>query len=68
LITLWQGGIIHLTKENLRIDYLIIYQNDLLASNTVFKNGPIRSYSEFYYDIKKGDVIKAEAACNLHGI
>jgi superoxide reductase len=68
LITIGQEGIIHPTEENHWIDYLIIYKNDELVSNMVFENGPIRGYGEHYILLKEGDVIKAEAGCNLHGI
>jgi superoxide reductase len=68
LITVGQDGIIHPTEENHWIDYLIIYKNDRLVSNMVFENGPIRGYGEHYLLLKEGDVIKAEAGCNLHGI
>lgn len=68
LITIGQDGIIHPTEENHWIDYLIIYKNDELVSNMVFENGPIRGYGEHYIHLKEGDVIKAEAGCNLHGI
>lgn len=68
VITIGQGGIIHPTEENHWIDYLMIYQNGLLVSNMVFENGPIRGYGEHYIKLQKGDEIKVEAGCNLHGI
>ncbi len=68
LITIGQKGIIHPTLENHWIDYLIIYNNDELVSNMVFENGPIRGYGEHFINLKEGDVIRAEAGCNLHGI
>lgn len=68
LITIGQEGIIHPTEENHWIDYLKLYQNDQLVSNMVFENGPIRGYGEHYINLQAGDVIKAEAGCNLHGI
>jgi superoxide reductase len=68
VITIGQKGIIHPTEENHWIDYMMIYQNDLLVSNMVFENGPIRGYGEHYINLKKGDHIKVEAGCNLHGI
>lgn len=68
LITLGQGNIIHPTEPNHWIDYLKIYLNGELVSNMVFENGPIRGYGEHYIKLKSGDVLKAEAGCNLHGI
>lgn len=68
VITLGKGGIIHPTEPNHWIDYLKIYKNGELVSNIVFENGPIRGYSEYFIDLKSGDVLLAEAGCNLHGI
>jgi len=68
IITIGQGGIIHPTEENHWIDYMMIYKNDRLVSNLVFENGPIRGYGEHYIKLNKGDDIKVEAGCNLHGI
>lgn len=68
LITIGQAGIIHPTESNHWIDYLKIYKNDELVSNMVFENGPIRGYGEHYIKLETGDIIKAEAGCNLHGI
>lgn len=67
-ITIGQEGIIHPTEENHWIDYLNLYKNDELVSNMVFENGPIRGYGEHFIKLEAGDVLKAEAGCNLHGI
>jgi len=67
-ITIGQQGIIHPTTPEHWIDYLTIYKNGELVSHTEFENGPIRGYGEHFLNIKEGDVIKAEAGCNLHGI
>lgn len=68
IITIGQTGIIHPTEENHWIDYMMIYKNNQLVSNMIFENGPIRGYGEHYIQLSKGDIIKVEAGCNLHGI
>lgn len=68
VITIGQDGIIHPTEENHWIDYLKLYKNNELVSDMVFENGPIRGYGEHFIRLSEGDVIKAEAGCNLHGI
>ena len=67
-ITIGQAGIIHPTEENHWIDFMMIYKNKQLISNTIFENGPIRGYADHFISLKKGDTIKVEIGCNLHGI
>jgi len=67
-ITIGQAGIIHPTEENHWIDFMIVYKNKQLISNTIFENGPIRGYADYFINLNKGDTIKVEIGCNLHGI
>lgn len=61
-------GIVHPTEINHWIDFMKIHKNDKMVEFTVFENGPIRGYAEYYIKLAKGDVLNVEAGCNLHGI
>lgn len=67
-ITVGKEGIIHPATKEHWVDYLNVYVNNRLVSKTEFSNGGIRGYGYYFLDLKKGDIVKAEAACNLHGI
>jgi superoxide reductase len=63
-----QRGIIHPSTKEHWIDYISLYLNNKLYSKTEFINGGIQGFAEFYITLNKGDKLRAEAACNLHGI
>lgn len=67
-VTIGQAGIIHPTEENHWIDFMTIYKNEQLVLNTVFENGSVRGYANHFIHLKKGDILKVEIGCNLHGI
>lgn len=67
-ITVGMNGIIHPSTKEHWIDFIKVYVNDRLVVDSEFANGGIRGFAQFYVALQKGDVIRAEAACNLHGI
>jgi len=67
-IIVGQKGIIHPSTKEHWIDYISLYLNDKLYSKTEFINGGIKGFAKFYIELNKGDILRAEAGCNLHGI
>jgi superoxide reductase len=67
-ITVGMQGIIHPATESHWIDFINVYVNNRLVSETKFANGGIRAYSSFYIALKSGDKVHAETGCNIHGI
>jgi len=67
-ITVGMQGIIHPSTAEHWIDFIKVYVNDRLVVDSEFANGGIRGFAQFYIDLNKGDVVRAEAACNIHGI
>ena len=67
-IIVGQKGIIHPSTKEHWIDYISLYLNDKLYSKTEFINGGIQGIANFYINLNKGDTLRAESGCNLHGI
>ena len=67
-ITIGQQGIIHPATEGHWIDYLKVFVNDKEVIALNFANGGVRAYGDFYLALKKGEMVKAESGCNIHGI
>ena len=67
-ITVGKEGIIHPTTKEHWIDFINIYVNDRLVVESEFANGGIRGYGHYYLELNKGDIVLAEAGCNIHGI
>jgi len=67
-IIIGQKGIIHPSTKEHWIDYISLYLNNKLYSKTEFINGGIQGFANFYIELNKGDTLRAEAGCNLHGI
>ena len=67
-IIIGQKGITHPSTKEHWIDYISLYLNDKLYSKTEFINGGIQGFANFYVNANKGDTLRAEAGCNLHGI
>jgi len=67
-ITVGMKNIIHPSTKKHWIDYIAIYLNNNQVAHTEFINGGIRGFSEHYLKLNKGDKLRAEAGCNLHGI
>ncbi|MCK5846687.1 MAG: hypothetical protein KAG84_04555 [Bacteroidales bacterium] len=67
-ITIGQQGIVHPATESHWIDYLKVYVNTKEVVSLEFVNGGIRAFGHFYIALNKGDIIRAESGCNLHGI
>ena len=67
-ITIGQQGIIHPATEGHWIDYLKVFVNDKENIAINFTNGGVRAFGDFYLVLKKGDTVKAESGCNIHGI
>jgi len=63
-----QKGIIHPSTPEHWIDYIKIFVNEQLMVDLQYMNLPIRPYGQFYLQLKKGDIIRVESGCNLHGI
>lgn len=68
MITIGQEGIIHPAAEDHWNDYLKVFVNDKLVLETEFSNGGIRGFGHYYLALEQGDIVRAEAGCNLHGI
>jgi superoxide reductase len=67
-ITVGKDGIIHPATKEHWIDFIKVYVNERLVVDTEFANGGIRGFAYFYIALNKGDSLRAEAACNIHGI
>jgi len=67
-ITVGMKGIIHPSTKEHWIDFIKVYVNERLLVDSEFANGGIRGYAQFFVALKKGDVVRVEAACNKHGI
>lgn len=67
-ITIGQEGVIHPATEDHWSDYLKVYINDKLVIDTEFANGGVRGFGYYYLVLEPGDIVTAEAGCNLHGI
>ncbi len=67
-ITVGKEGIIHPSTEDHWIDYIKVFVNERMVVDTEFENGGIRGFAYFYVALNKGDKLRAEAACNKHGI
>ncbi len=67
-ITVGMKGIIHPSTKEHWIDFIKVYVNERMVVDSEFANGGIRGFAQFYIALKKGDVVRAEAACNKHGI
>jgi len=67
-ISVGMSGIIHPSTKEHWIDFIKVYVNERLVVDAEFENGGIRSFASFYIELVKGDIIRAEAACNKHGI
>jgi len=67
-ITVGMENIIHPSTKEHWIDYITLYLNNNQVAHTEFINGGIRGYSKYYLKLTKGDILRAEAGCNLHGI
>jgi desulfoferrodoxin (superoxide reductase-like protein) len=63
-----QKGIIHPSTPEHWIDYIKVFVNEQLMVDLQYMNLPIRPYGQFYLQLKKGDIIRVESGCNLHGI
>ena len=67
-VTIGSEGIIHPAIKEHWIDYMIVYVNDIIVAESEFKNGGIRGFGNYYMLLEKGDTVKVESGCNLHGI
>ncbi len=67
-ITVGKEGIIHPATKEHWIDFIKVYVNERMVVDTEFENGGIRGFTYFYIALNKGDKLRAEAACNIHGI
>lgn len=67
-VIIGQQGIIHPSEENHWIDYLTLFINDQQYSHNEYVNGGIRGYETYVATLNKGDKVKVESGCNLHGI
>lgn len=67
-ITVGMQGIIHPSTKEHWVDFIKVYVNDRIVLDSEFANGGIRGFSSFYIILEKGDIIRAEAGCNIHGI
>ena len=67
-VTVGMKGIIHPSTKEHWIDFIKVYVNNRMVVDSEFANGGIRGFAQFYVALKKGDVVRAEAACNIHGI
>jgi len=67
-ITVGMNGIIHPSTKEHWIDFIKVFVNERMLVDSEFENGGIRGFASFYIELKKGDKLRAEAACNKHGI
>ena len=67
-ITVGMKGIIHPSTKDHWIDFIKVFVNNHMVVDSEFENGGIRGFASFYIELKKGDKLRAEAACNKHGI
>jgi len=67
-ITVGMQGIIHPASKEHWIDFIKVYVNDRLVVDSEFTNGGIRGFTQLYIALNMGDEVRAEAACNKHGI
>jgi desulfoferrodoxin-like iron-binding protein len=67
-VTIGKDGIIHPATAEHWIDYLTLFINDKQYSHNEYVNGGIRGFETFFATLKKGDKVKVESGCNLHGI
>ena len=61
-------GIIHPATAEHWIDYLTLFVNGQRKAHIENENGEIRGNAQFWYKLKRGDIVKVESGCNLHGI
>lgn len=67
-VTIGKSGIIHPATKEHWIDYMTLFINDVQYAHTEYINGSIRGYETYYATLAKGDKVRVECGCNLHGI
>ena len=67
-VTIGKDGIIHPATKEHWIDYLSLYINGNQYAHIEYVNGGIRAFDNFFATLNKGDKVKVESGCNLHGI
>ena len=67
-VTVGQKGIIHPTEENHWIDYLKLFADDNLIASIEYESGLASGFTSFKLKLDDVSSIKAQIACNIHGI
>lgn len=67
-VTMGSQGFVHPVSETHWNDYIKLYLDDKLVAYNEFEVNIARGFSSFFVPLDGISIIKAEIACNLHGI
>lgn len=67
-VSVGSAGIVHPSTEEHWIDFMTLFIDGEKFKHIEIENGEGSTKQEFFAPIKKGQVIKVQLGCNIHGI